>query len=163
MSRENAAMQAKNGSWAGGVNITSLQIGEQLAYGYHYWFKSQTNISDHISMSHSLLGTCHGLSKLPYMRDTRRSIGLDGFVMNVSQITGTAQQVVGEIFYDRLAIGSYDCDIHAMQNCTYPAYVVSGGYQVLPYFIPFRAMTNVKVCELLLWVALLTPPPFAPF
>lgn len=142
-----AAAQAASGNWTGGVNFTALQIGEQLALGYHYWFKSQAapSVASHIALSHYALGTCHGLSKIPYMRDTRRSIGLGGFVMNVTQISGRVESVVGEIFYDRMAIGSYDCDIHALQTCSYPAYVVDTYYPILPFYIPFRAMTNVKV------------------
>lgn len=40
-------------------------------------------MSNKLTMSKTEMGTCHGLSKLPYMRDTRRSIGLDNFVMKV--------------------------------------------------------------------------------
>ena len=39
------------------------------------------------------------------MRDTRRSIGVDGFIMNVSTISGTVEQVVGYAFPDAVAIG----------------------------------------------------------
>jgi len=39
-------------------------------------------------MKKDVFGTCHGLSKVPYIRDTRRSIGIDGFVLNVKDIAG---------------------------------------------------------------------------
>jgi hypothetical protein len=44
-------------------------------------------------MAPEVVGTCHGLAKVPYIRDTRRSIGLNNFLMNISMITGRAEQV----------------------------------------------------------------------
>jgi hypothetical protein len=55
-------------------------------------------------------------------------------------------QITGEVFPDRVAMGAYDADIHAMSVCQYPPYIQnSSAYQVLPFFVPFRAMTNIKV------------------
>jgi hypothetical protein len=45
--------------------------------------------------------------------------------------------MVGTIFPDRLALGSYDVDIHGLDGCTYPAYMKEY-YPILPYFIPLR-------------------------
>jgi hypothetical protein len=42
---------------------------------------------------------------------------------------------------DRMAIGSYDCDMHTIKGCVYPSYMHTY-YPILPYYIPFRAMTN---------------------
>lgn len=42
-----------------------------------------------------------------------------------------------------MAIGAYDVDIHPIQNCKYPDYMLSY-YPILPFFIPLRAMTNAK-------------------
>lgn len=108
VSRATAAQQVASGAWAGGVNVTALAMGEQLAYGYHWWFKKQlpAAIASHIALSHAALGTCHGLGKVPYVRDTRRSVGVGGFVMNATQITGLVEDVVAEIFPDRVAIGA---------------------------------------------------------
>ncbi len=60
--------------------------------------------------------------------------------------------MVGYPFYDRLAIGSYDVDIHPDLNCDYPSYMKDlGQYGVLPYFIPFRAMTNKDIDSIFLF------------
>lgn len=80
-----------------GINITNLDGAERLAYGWHYWFKVGCNVyineqlKEHasdpilgkITMNRTALGTCHGLSKFPYIRDTRRSIGVGDFLMTV--------------------------------------------------------------------------------
>ena len=76
--------------WMGGIDIDVLSRAERIAYGWHYWFKNQSDIiwKDHVTLDKSVLGTCHGLAKVPYIRDTRRSIGLDGFIMKISDISG---------------------------------------------------------------------------
>ncbi len=68
--------------------------------------------------------------------------------MKISDISGDATQMVGEIYPDRVAIGVYDVDIHTLQNCLYPSYMMSY-YPILPFFIPLRAMTNDKIENLL--------------
>ncbi len=101
-----------------------------------------------------VFGTCHGnnfnkcynlgLSKYPYLRDTRRSIGLDNFIISIHDITGKFEldsKVTGTAFYDRVALGAYNPDIHPILNCTYPDYMHIE-YPPLPYFIPYRALTN---------------------
>lgn len=67
------------------MNISVISQAEQLAYGWHYWFKANapTSFQNKITLQRKPFGTCHGLSKLPYIRDTRRSIGLDQFIMKV--------------------------------------------------------------------------------
>jgi hypothetical protein len=51
--------------------------------------------------------TFHHLAKLPYMRESRRSIGYQNFLMNVSTISGSPRDLHGYIFDDRLCIGEY--------------------------------------------------------
>jgi hypothetical protein len=74
------------GNWTGGINYENLYSAEKLAYGWHYWFKNKTDVANKITLDSSALGTCHGLAKLPYLRDTRRSIGIDKFLINVCEI-----------------------------------------------------------------------------
>jgi hypothetical protein len=69
-----------------------------------------------LTINGTVFGTCHGLAKLPYVRDTRRSIGIQNFVMNVhsifekfdflqlTQITGNATHLIGYNFPDRVLI-----------------------------------------------------------
>ena len=39
-----------------------------------------------VTLDRGALGTGHGLAKLPYIRDTRRSIGLDGFLLTIDDL-----------------------------------------------------------------------------
>jgi len=139
--------------WQGGVNVTSMSLAENLALGWHYWYKEQNEtLQDYITLESSEMGTCHGLAKLPYLRDSRRSVGLDNFVITAFNISGVATDMVGTVWPDRVAIGAYDVDIHSDYGmpCTYPEYMLNmSKYQVLPYFIPFRAMTNKDIGNML--------------
>ncbi len=98
--------------------------------------------------SPSATGTCHHLAKLPYIRESRRSIGYQDFLMNVTTISGPARNLHGYIFDDRLCIGAYYVDIHFMNSCSYPPYIRKY-YPSLPYYIPLRAMTNRDIDNLI--------------
>ena len=68
--------------WYGGINISALRMAEQRAYGYYHFYKNSSGpkICDYLIMNGTYAGTGHGLAKMPYLRDTRRSAaGLDGF------------------------------------------------------------------------------------
>ena len=68
--------------------------------------------------------TSNGLAKMPYVRDTRRGIGLDDFILVFKDIVNKTQdEVTGEAFYDRVGIGSYPCDFHSMNTCTLPQFL----------------------------------------
>ena len=58
--------------------------------------------------------------------------------------------MTGKAFPDRVALGAYNIDIHRIRNCTYPAYMEdTSRYNILPYFIPLRALTNRDVDNLI--------------
>jgi len=136
-----AATAAEVPDWQGGMDLGQVAAAERQAFGWHYYFKAQGPYASRITLDYGTLGTGHGLSKLPYMRDARRSIGVGNFLLQAADISGTAAQLTGTRFIDRVAIGSYDMDIRSIIGCTYPAYVTVG-YSVLPYYIPLRALTN---------------------
>lgn len=91
--------QLESGGWLGGLRTESLQKGEELALGFYHWLTAGTtdrflpNVKkpalNHILMTglNSPMGTLHGLSKYPYIREGRRLIGRPsyayptGFVM----------------------------------------------------------------------------------
>lgn len=84
MDKEAALKTVNEDAWMGGVNLDNLQEAEYLAYGWHFWFKAaNASVENNITLDRQAMGTCHGLSKMPYIRDTRRSIGLNNFVMKV--------------------------------------------------------------------------------
>jgi hypothetical protein len=61
--------------------------------------------------------------------------------MKVSDISGTFPPLTGTVFDDRVALGYYSVDIHPLFNCSYPSYMTQT-HPPLPYFIPFKALTN---------------------
>ncbi|MTJ13457.1 FAD-dependent oxidoreductase [Anabaena sp. UHCC 0187] len=80
--------QLKPGGWQGGLRTESLRKAEEKAFSFFYWLyggttdsqlgegvkQPQTNIRFLTGLD-SPMGTVHGLSKYPYMREGRRIIG----------------------------------------------------------------------------------------
>ncbi|WP_013324142.1 FAD-dependent oxidoreductase [Gloeothece verrucosa] len=98
--------QLKSGNWMGGLRQETLRKGEEHALGYYYWLVEGTTDSqlgdgvkkpypNHILLKglDSPMGTLHGLSKYPYIREARRIIGRfsgdypDGFAINELDIS----------------------------------------------------------------------------
>ncbi len=94
-----AAGQLDPEGWLGGWRISALQGGEEQALGFFYWFHSGTTDAKQpikkpypnirlLTGLESPMGTVHGLSKYPYIREGRRLIGresygyVDGFVID---------------------------------------------------------------------------------
>lgn len=83
-----ATGQLKPGGWMGGLRTESLRKAEEKAYSFYYWLvqgttdsqlgegvkRPQTN-NRFLSGLDSPMGTAHGLSKYPYIRESRRIIG----------------------------------------------------------------------------------------
>ena len=71
---------------------------------------------------------------MPYVRDTRRSVGLDGFVLRSADLAAATR------FPDRVAIGDYIYfDVHGLQGCEPPTFPAS---PLQPYYLPLRALTT---------------------
>lgn len=83
-----ASGQLAPGGWLGGLRVESLQRAEEAALGFYYWLVAGTTdsqLSDGVKKQRlnnrlltgldSPMGTVHGLSKYPYMREVRRIIG----------------------------------------------------------------------------------------
>ncbi|WP_442921630.1 FAD-dependent oxidoreductase [Microcoleus sp. Aus8_D2] len=80
--------QLQPGGWMGGLRAETLRRGEENAKGFFYWLVAGTTDSQlgngvkkpypnnrFLSGLDSPMGTVHGLSKYPYMREGRRIIG----------------------------------------------------------------------------------------
>lgn len=80
--------QLQPGGWMGGLRTEALRNAEEKALGYFYWLVAGTTdsqLGDGVKKPHpnnkflsgldSPMGTAHGLSKYPYMREGRRIIG----------------------------------------------------------------------------------------
>lgn len=105
--------QLEPNGWMGGLRQETLKNGEEIALGFYYWLVAGTTDSQQKTNwkkpfpNHRLLtgfdspmGTLHGLSKYPYIRESRRIIGRpsygypDGFSMSeidVSQVDFSAE------------------------------------------------------------------------
>jgi FAD dependent oxidoreductase len=83
-----ASGQLQSGGWMGGLRTDALRKAEENAFGYYYWLVAGTTDSQlgdgikqpqpnnrFLSGLNSPMGTVHGLSKYPYMREGRRVIG----------------------------------------------------------------------------------------
>ncbi|PSB03462.1 FAD-dependent oxidoreductase [Merismopedia glauca] len=86
-----ATGQLKPGGWKGGLRTETLRKGEEHSIGYFYWLVAGTTdsqLGDGVKQPHpnnrllagldSPMGTAHGLSKYPYIREGRRIIGRPG-------------------------------------------------------------------------------------
>ncbi|HEX6963864.1 MAG TPA: FAD-dependent oxidoreductase [Lacipirellula sp.] len=149
--KSRAAAAVERSDWHGGVDLGVMAAAERRALAWHEWFKRQAPDdigAERISLNREVLGTAHGLSKLPYIRDTRRSIGLDNFILRFSDMSGSAQQQIGTKFHDRVALGAYPADVHRLASCEYPPYI-DRAHDTLPFHIPLRALTNRQFKNLL--------------
>ncbi|MGB3495047.1 MAG: FAD-dependent oxidoreductase [Elainellaceae cyanobacterium] len=98
--------QLQPGKWQGGLRTETLRNGEELARGFYYWLVEGTTdsqLGDGVKEPHpnqmllrgldSPMGTEHGLSKYPYIREGRRIIGrpsyghTSGFAVNEIDIS----------------------------------------------------------------------------
>ncbi|HAN45569.1 MAG TPA: FAD-dependent oxidoreductase [Cyanobacteria bacterium UBA8156] len=83
-----ATGQLAPGGWQGGLRVESLAAGELHAKGFFYWLATGTTdsqLGDGVKKPYpnltylrgvdSPMGTAHGLSKYPYIREGRRIIG----------------------------------------------------------------------------------------
>lgn len=148
-SKADTAAQAAD--WRGGVNLAALAGAEDRAFAWHQWFRGRAPEGidpRRITLAAPILGTAHGLAKLPYVRDTRRSIGLGGFVLTFADLSGSPGARTGTIFPDRVALGCYPADIHPLATCPMPAYATLA-HDTLPFCIPFRALTHRDLSNLL--------------
>ena len=80
------------GGWMGGLRAETLRKGEENALGFYHWLVAGTTDSQlgegvkqpapnhrFLSGLEAPMGTAHGLSKYPYMREGRRIIGRPAF------------------------------------------------------------------------------------
>jgi hypothetical protein len=137
--------------WAGAVNLTTQRLLEERALGtFHFLLNTTGQFADRLDLSRISSGTPTGLSKMPYLRDSRRAFGLDGFRFTYAaeDFYNKSNPYVGEQFYDVVALGDYlYADMHKLSFCELPEYQWKN--ETKPYFIPFRALTVMNASNLL--------------
>lgn len=173
-----ASGQLEPGGWLGGLRPESLLRGEQHAQGFFYWlvagttdFLLQQEDPDfqkdyylrygYMQGADSPMGSASGLSKYPYIRESRRIIGRpseaypEGFTIYESDIT-TRESDLNRgrpfIFYDSVGVGQYPIDFH---DCLLPDFSLPPSNNKdsqapsYPYQIPLRALIPQRVDNLL--------------
>ena len=93
--------------------------------------------------------SCSGTSRLPYIRDGRRSVGYKGFMINQGDVTGAfipETKLTATPFEDRISLGFYNMDIHSLKDCVYDPFPNN---IPLPFYLPARAFTNRKISNLI--------------
>jgi hypothetical protein len=152
--KSNAAASSEVGSgWQGGIDLTALAEAEQHAIGWYYWMKARTPASSagRITIGTEITGTASGLSKFPYLRTTRRSIGLNNFKLTSADfIPESSTGRTGRVFGDRVALANYALDIHPITTSSCAGAAGSPvTWHPYPFYIPFRALTNRDTQNLL--------------
>lgn len=106
------------GGWMGGLRTETLRRGEENAIAYYYWLTTGTTDSQlgsgvkqpapnhrYLTGLDSPMGTVHGLSKYPYIRESRRILGrpspvfAEGF--SVNEIDVSKIDYRGETYYQQ--------------------------------------------------------------
>ncbi|GMI09523.1 hypothetical protein TrVE_jg10391 [Triparma verrucosa] len=144
LSVEDTISQRDGGTgWRGGLDVETLKKAEDYSLGFADWYLDQ--VPSDFAFDPAILtgdessGTGSGLSKMPYIRDTRRSIGIDGFWLTSGDLSSGMQVP------DSIGIGDYlYFDEHSVQGCELQ---FNGTLQ--PYQIPLRALTNQDFDNLL--------------
>ncbi|MGA7952739.1 MAG: FAD-dependent oxidoreductase [Gloeobacterales cyanobacterium] len=173
--------QLKKGNWRGGLRSSALADAETHAFGYYYWLVKGTtdaqiekvNPEYHkpyflqyafLKGADSPMGTEHGLSRYPYIREGRRIIGRpsmgypEGFTISETDIKGPGSSMGNpgaiKVFLDGVGLGQYPLDFHSCiidKNFTPSPYeartVLSPQYDA--YQIPLRALIPQKIDNLL--------------
>lgn len=112
------------GGWLGGLRTETLKFGEENAIGYYYWLVEGTTDSQvegevkssfpnhkYLSGFDTPMGTAHGLSKYPYIREGRRIIGrpsyayTDGF--SIAEIDISKVDYADEYYVNTLEPNTY--------------------------------------------------------
>jgi hypothetical protein len=117
LSREQLLSTGQLQDWMGGFRVSGLRGGEEQAIGFFHWFHSGTTDAKqpikkqypnlrYLTGLDSPMGTMHGLSKYPYMREARRIIGrpaygyANGFMMD--EVTISRQDFSDRFYAENL-------------------------------------------------------------
>jgi FAD dependent oxidoreductase len=146
--------KTETSDWKGGINYDALKGIEDLSYYFYYWMKENepNGKGNQLDLDLDSMQTGTGLYKFPYLRDIRRSIGIDNYLLKTTELD--SNKPTGERFMDRVALTSYPYDIHPIDNCTYSADDISlndpQGVKDEPmaFYIPFRSLTNKTVSNM---------------
>lgn len=173
--------QLAKGNWRGGLRSSALADAETHAYSYYYWLVKGTTDAQiqkvnpeyrkpnflqyaFLKGADSPIGTEHGLSRYPYIREGRRIIGRpaagypEGFTIYETDLSaqGSSKKNPGKtrVSPDSVGLGQYRIDFH---SCIIDANFNTSPYEVREfltprydiYQVPLRALIPQKIDNLL--------------
>jgi len=146
---------AERADWKGGIKVAELSRAEKHAVAFYFYMKTHPgrfletrflNGTDPLNM----MGTKTGLAKFPYIRGTRRIIGLDNFRILERYFADTSDPnyTGGSSFryFDSVGIGNYAVDVHPTKISTGIDITIE---RPAPFYLPYRALGSVNVRNLL--------------
>jgi hypothetical protein len=152
---DKASATKQAADWKGGIDTDQLAGAEKHAVGWYFFMKRDKSTEfdtryPHGEMEENMMATAHGLSKMPYLRCTRRLVGPGNFRIQSREFTDTnAPDYAGGPsfrYFDSVGIGNYASDVHATK--------ISRGLspkieKPAPFYIPYRSIASKNVVNLL--------------
>lgn len=85
-SKNATAASIRAGDWAGGYDMASIDMAERYSYASFRAYRdlAPPEWKGKLQINGTHMGTCTGLSKMPYIRDGRRSVGIGDFLMTLN-------------------------------------------------------------------------------
>jgi hypothetical protein len=130
------------------IAAKNLSDAKNLSLSFLYWLQTEAprdtggNGYPELALKTDILDTKDGLSKYPYIRESRRIKAK--YTIVEEDIAASANQTArAKIFSDSVGIGLYPIDIHGHQD------VAGAGQEAKPFQIPFHALVQDKVHNLL--------------
>jgi hypothetical protein len=125
-----------------------LTMAKDLSLGFLYWLQTEAPRDDggkgygELFLRTDILGSPDGLSKYPYIRESRR---IKAVLTVIEQNIAAAfnETARAKTFADSVGIGLYPIDIHGAQD------VAGAGQASRPFQIPLRAMVQKQIANLI--------------
>lgn len=126
------------------VMAQRLALGKDLSLGFLYWMQTEVERDDggkgypELKLRADLMGTKDGLSKYPYIRESRRIVPLKT-VLESHLTSADNPNARAKWCSDSLGIGLYPIDIHGHQD------VPGAGQATKPFQIPASCLVQEQV------------------
>lgn len=125
-----------------------LALGKALSLGFLYWLQTEAPRDDggfgypEFYLRTDVLGSEDGLSKYPYIRESRRIVG-QRTIVEEEIVVATNPGARAHLFSDSVGIGRYPVDIHGEQD------VPGAAQHTKPFQIPLGALIPKDAANLL--------------
>lgn len=125
-----------------------LALGKALSLGFLYWLQTEAPRDDggfgypEFYLRTDVLGTADGLSKYPYIRESRRIVA-EHTIVEEEIVVATNPGARAHLFSDSVGIGRYPVDIHGEQD------VPGAAQHTKPFQIPLGALIPKDATNLL--------------